>query len=113
MFTANGNDIRIPKGDCAAIPFTFLIDNDESKPYLLPEGKYVKFTVYETSTGSAVSEKITNEQSEEGTVVFSFSTEETNSMPGVYCYDLKFVDEEGVRVDTVSGFPVKFAFTVD
>ncbi len=111
MYYTDGKNITVPRGDRALIAFTF-IDEDGETPYILTEGQYARFDVYKTADSEPEITKTATaaEQSEDGTVVFALTPEDTDVKRHGYFYTLRLMNADG-SVDTVVGAPVR-AFLV-
>lgn len=113
MYETNGSDIKIPYGDTAAVIFTFLMPDGET-PYIFEDGQYARLDVYKTA-GSEPDITITvpkAEQSQDGSVVFGFCSDDTSIDRGTYFYTVKLISSGGTGIDTVHGALVRADFEI-
>ena len=96
----DGTSIFIPSGDSAEIALTLHSGEDI---YSLADGEKIVFSVFTINGGSSIIEKIAEIQTEDGAVVFSLSSEDTNIPRGSYCWTAKLVDGSGELIDTFIG----------
>lgn len=112
MYYTDGKNITVPRGDRALIAFTFL-DEDGETPYILTEGQYARFDVYKTPDSEPeITKTVTAaEQSEDGTVVFALTPEDTDIKRHGYIYTLRLISGGG-PADTVVGAPERAFFVI-
>ena len=112
MFFSDGYNIKIPRGDTADIPFT-LLKHGRLEPYILSEDQSLRLDVRLRLSDDTVISKTAESavQSQSGTVVFSFSGEDTDILRNCYEYTLALVGGDG-RKDTLIGSPEPAKFTI-
>lgn len=114
MYVTDGFNIRIPKGDSAIIPLTFVYENDPETPYIFAAGQYAVMSVFMDRNKDAVISKKAEktEQDESGTVFISLSPEDTDIKRYRYSYTVKLYNADGSEVDTWKGFPERATFEI-
>jgi|GEM_PF-2342040 len=106
MFITDGKNIRIPRGDTATIPFTFVTEDEgEESPYIFTSGQYAELSVYHVKGAEAVFTKTAarSAQHADGTVFISFNKAETSIRRGKYIYAVRLLKEDGTSADTWLG----------
>ena len=113
MFFTDGFNIKIPRGDSAAVKFTFT-DKVSGLPYILPEGISAVLDVFPVKGAQSVISKEAGSsgQLSDGSVTFSLSPEDTDVPCCVYRYTIRLVNADGSACDTQLGFPDEALFAV-
>lgn len=104
MFITDGTNIKLPQGDSAQIAFRF-VSPDGGTPYILSGGQSVKLEVRPVKGAEPIITKTVSAQSQDGSVIFDFTPQETSAALGVYNYSVRIVGREGALSDTWLGFP--------
>lgn len=112
MYKTDGCNIKIPRGDSAAIPFTFTSDSGE--PYIFYDGQYARLDVFPVRGAPPVITKTVPKsgQSESGTATVALTPEDTDIPRGEYVYTLRLLNADGTLVDTRLGSPEQALFEI-
>lgn len=95
--------IRVVRGDTGE--FTVTPKTEDGEVYRLNEGERICFLVFVFPEKPLI-EKESDAQSEDGSILFSFSSADTDLPVGVYGYRAKLIGSDGeeiTRVDTFIG----------
>ncbi len=114
MVTIKGYNISLPHGDSFTLKFT-LTDKASGEPYILPEGSILRFAVHYRMSSSALIEKTAGpeEQDSDGSVTFSFSSDDTKIGRDSYRYTLAVVSPDANKCVTLIGFQDDAVFAVE
>lgn len=114
MVTIKGYNISLPYGDSFTLKFT-LTDKASGEPYILPEGSILRFAVQYRMSSSALMEKTAGpeEQDSDGSVTFSFSSDDTKIDRDSYRYTLAVVSPDANKCVTLIGFQDDAVFAVE
>lgn len=99
MYTTDGTDIIVPRGDSAGVKVKLLTNNGVST-YTLQSGETARMDVYLFNNTQKLFTKTASTQASDGTVTFNFSTSETgNATRNKYKYSVYIVGNSAT--DTV------------
>mgnify|MGYP007102038962 CR=1 FL=1 len=106
MIITDGINIKVPRGDTAAVSFTFCTENEGvESPYIFAGGQYMQLAVYPVRGAEAVLTKTVSGagQQPDGTVTVALSAEDTDIGRGKYIYTVRLLTESGNSADTWLG----------
>lgn len=99
---ARGNNITIAKGNQIELCITPYI-SVPGYPYKLAEGEKMVVSVHQYKDYDPVIKAESDVQSEDGSVNFILSSEDTNIPRGSYCWMASIADSAGNIIDTFIG----------
>jgi len=114
MVTIKGYNISLPYGESFALRFT-LTEKKSGEPYIIPEGSFLRFAVHLRRSTVTFIEKTaaSEEQDEDGSVTFTFTSDDTKIGRDSYRYTLAVITPDADKCASLIGFQDDAVFAVE